>query len=549
MALDTRLPLYKFQVDPVQFDILSPILKGQEIKSNRLKQNAYLKDLNEKEKIKSIIKAAKNESGELDFNKAAKNLANAGLISEADNLRKYSVQSSRDEGLRAFNRLLKEGKDQGTETEMVPNPDFDPNLRNSLSSLDQLKQNPYVASPDFLKQVPQDDAYGPKTSPAFQIDLENLSTNQKKAVGENPPFDPLGVNIKGEGDSLGKMNSLADLYANRNPEFITKVIKKPNKPHSYQESVDLYLKTVPFTDEESASKFLKLLEPEKDSETERKEKIVDQAWNFAFSIPENKSAYTQAMDFASKGDMGSARNLLVANLNKTELPGSIKGLLVDRVMKNFPVTPDSPEVASAKALATYQALSGPKLQNEIDLAKAKEDITREKEAAKDLKARAEKYGEDRAKTNESDTRIKTIKGLVDKGVYSKMATIETSKWPTLFRLPAEGLIAYGLSQDEVNLRNNVIGFRNALLKERSGGAVTDPEQLRLINELESNLLSTPEQFKQAIDNMYELSRLREENRIGSYGQDAIELYNTRKAAPKPPAKVRKKFNPATGELE
>lgn len=560
MPLDYRLPLTSTAgVEMNKWDITGPLLRGQQLRESKMKEKAYLRDLQDKEKIKSILANSKKSDGAVDFDKASSELEKNGFIDQADTIRKYSMEKSNFDGLRRFQKNLQDGISQPDMTEMVENPDYDPNLKLELNQLDQLRSNPFVASPDYVRNANKNPMeFGPQlpVTPKYELNLENLSTNQRNAPGATDQF---AVDIKGEESSLSKLNSLADLYANRTPEFISKIVKQPSKPYSFQEGVDMFMKEVPFKDEESASRYMKLLDPKENvSETERKEKIVDEAMNFVFSDdPKGNQTYQSALSEYNKEGAESkqrAQSLMISTINGTSIPGSIKGLLIDRVRKNFPVPESTMAEQVQKGMMAYDAIRVPKMRDELALASEKQKLKAGEDASKDLKSRTEKYGESKAKTVESDTRIRDIKKLVDKGVYSKLATLETSKWPTLMRLPADVLIAQGLSEDEINLKNNVVGFRNALLKERSGGAVTDPEQLRLVNELESNLMSTPDQFKKAMDNIYEISRLREETRVGTYGQDAIDLFHSRipgESGSNNPSntKVRRKFNPATGEIE
>lgn len=547
MPLDTRLPLYKFQTDPIQFkaDVITPFIQAQQLRSSKLSNEATLKDLADKEKIKKILSTSVNPDGSYDFQSASQRLANAGFLNESESVRKYGVQLVRDKGLEEFNKKLNEGVEETT-TEPVRNPNFS-----------NLNENPYIAKPGEINKP------GEKVSSFFNKgDLYsswlNL-TNQPKSISStesNLNENPYIARPKTE-----------EQVKPPEPEFLEPITKKSIRSYTYPEAVNLYIKTVPFSSEKEATDALELLRQRqglKQSESERKEEELDLIWDKVFSIPENAKVLQVANDYALKGDMSTARNTLIGSLNKVDgLSGSQKGALIDRILKNYPLAPETPEQAAAKAFAAYNALRGDKRQDEINKELREKSIADQK----DLKQRAEDYGKSVSQTINSDYNINQIISLLDKGVYSKLATIDESKWIWPMRLGKQlaqnsNLSPWKLSPEETELKNNLIALKNNLLKERSGGAVTDPEELRLINEFATNPLNTKEEFESAMRTIKQISEFRSKNRIGAYGQDAADLYNNRlkssseksvPGSPTPPKQKEKEiirvWNPKTRRVE
>lgn len=458
MPLDTRLPLYKFQTDPIQFkaDIITPFIQAQQLRSSKLSNEATLKDMADKEKIKKILSTSVNPDGSYDFQSASQRLANSGFLNESESVRKYGVQLARDKGLEDFNKMIKKGFEETQLVEPDVNP---PNQPSAKGLIDEIKANP-DAYPDVVEKVDTNlagEPYDP-SKVFYQFKTKDLAPEIRNEIGENTSFTPTveekveenGISVKS-----GSPKDPTDLYLEQQgqPTF-----KKSYRDYTYPEAVSLYLKTVPFSSEKEATDALELLKtksgnltgvkltdaerkdkmtrlagekflanatnksdyesatnmvksgdilgarrvmtaainrdpvltilektylaeafdkamPTLGPDAERKENELDLTWSKVFSIPENAQVLQKANDFALKGDMSKARNLLIGSLNKVEgLTGSQKGALIDRVLKNYPPVPLDPatEMANAIKLATEknsipQNLSPTDIQKITDL--------------------------------------------------------------------------------------------------------------------------------------------------------------------------------------
>ena len=68
----------------------------------------------------------------------------------------------------------------------------------------------------------------------------------------------------------------------------------------------------------------------------------------------------------------------------------------------------------------------------------------------------------------------------------------------IFGLPVGKVFTPALSEEGKNVRQLVANVRNALLKARSGGAVTDPEAERFMEELGQGLINTDEDLRRGL---------------------------------------------------
>ena len=84
-----------------------------------------------------------------------------------------------------------------------------------------------------------------------------------------------------------------------------------------------------------------------------------------------------------------------------------------------------------------------------------------------------------------------------------------------------------LKGEDLKLYQSIAGLRNAYLKMRSGGAVTDPEAERFLQELGQGDARTGAQLQTGIQNLTRAVKLGVQNKEAGYSPEAVALYRSR----------------------
>lgn len=178
--------------------------------------------------------------------------------------------------------------------------------------------------------------------------------------------------------------------------------------------------------------------------------------------------------------------------------------------------------APQQAITPYQAASlGLQSQGQQLQAAARQDamsFKQEQEAIKKAERGAERYSNELEKSGIAE--LNQQLNLVEK------------------LLPAEGDVpgfGYGMkavpdlviSKEGIDLRQSVSGLRNAILKARSGGAVTPSEASRLLEEIGEGYGKSDAQLRTGIENVRTMLDSRIQNIAAGVPPEALEIYQQR----------------------
>jgi len=181
--------------------------------------------------------------------------------------------------------------------------------------------------------------------------------------------------------------------------------------------------------------------------------------------------------------------------------------------------------AAEKAAAAQEAINA-RQQKNLD----KDDKKMLRKEATDLSKDFGKNG-----LPEVYTAIKEIDKMVG-GIYEPQSVKKfdriagTSGFTSALKIPFTQIAPLenaALKGDDLKLYQQVAGLRNAYLKLRSGGAVTDPEAERFLAEMGQGGVRTGEQLQNGLQSLTNAVGATVQNIEAGYGEDAVELYGKR----------------------
>lgn len=302
-------------------DIISPFIQMQDLRNAKLKQQAYLKDIADENKIKDII--TRNAG---DLVNASKELTAAGLLSQAESVRNYASRVARDEGLNTFRTELNKGQTT-RELKEVDNPEY-------VGEQNKIYTNEQTQVP--LKERNEFD----------EIELNEIDVNS------------------------GNMKDPVDEYLRTQEPKKTEFVDA-QKPYSYSDAVNLYLKTVPFSSEKEATDALELLRirggygGRGTSEGERKDAMLEEAATAFSLLPGSSVAMKMATEYYTAGDPVAARSLMVDKITNSPLTPIQKKYLIDDVARTFPVLRESAEQQAEREKKKYEATRDLKSEDDV----------------------------------------------------------------------------------------------------------------------------------------------------------------------------------------